>query len=325
MSVVLDGVAKSFGAVGALRDVDISIERNTLVALLGPSGCGKSTLLRIVAGFEQPDRGRVRIDGADVTAIPARERGIGFVAQQYALFPHLDVARNIGFALDVRNADRRRTAARVDELLALVRLDGYGKRMPRELSGGQKQRVALARALAAQPAILLLDEPFAALDLHVRRELRAWLRELHERTHTTTILVTHDADEAMELADRIVLLEDGRVAQIGSPHDLYHAPRSPFAMRFLGSATVLEHAERGPLYVRPHEFVVEPATFAGAFAGSIERVVALGARVRLDVLTTDGQRVSAELSDGEARRLAPAVGHSVFFAPRKAHTFAAAG
>jgi sulfate transport system ATP-binding protein len=325
MSVVIEGVDKRYGAVSALRGVDATVERNTLVALLGPSGCGKSTLLRIVAGFDRPDRGRIRIDGRDITDVPAQRRGIGFVAQNYALFPHMSVARNVGFALEVRGASRARVAARVAELLQLVRLEGYGARLPRELSGGQKQRVALARALAAEPAILLLDEPFGALDLHVRRELRAWLRDLHERTHTTTLLVTHDADEAMELADRIVLLENGRVAQAGTPQEVYRAPRSPFAMRFLGTANVLHDDGHATLYVRPHEFVVHDRPFAGSFAGVVRRIVALGSHVQIDVLTDDGQRVSADLSESEAQRVAAAVGQAVFLAPSRSHTFATAG
>ncbi len=212
MSIALEGISKTYDSVRALRGIDATVERNTLAALLGPSGCGKSTLLRIIAGFDHADAGRVLIDGTDVSDVPARRRGIGFVAQHYALFPHMTVGQNVSFALDVRGTSREQTTRRVSELLALVRLEGYESRLPRELSGGQKQRVALARALAPEPSILLLDEPFAALDLHVRRELRAWLRDLHERTHVTTILVTHDADEAMELADNIVLLEDGVVA-----------------------------------------------------------------------------------------------------------------
>lgn len=323
MSVVLNGVGKKYGDMHALCDVSATFERNALVALLGPSGCGKSTLLRVIAGFEQPDSGRLSIDGVDMAAVPSRRRGIGFVAQNYALFPHMTVAQNVAFALDVRGATRRRAAARVDELLALVRLTGYGPRLPRELSGGQRQRVALARALAAEPALLLLDEPFAALDLHVRRELRAWLRDLHETTRTTTILVTHDADEAMELADRIVLLDAGRVVQTGPPHELYATPQSPFALQFLGTANVLHADGHATLYVRPHDLRVENRPFGGAFAGSIQRIVALGSRVQIDILTADGRRVNAELTDIEAQGIEPAVGRSVYVAARRSHTFAA--
>jgi sulfate transport system ATP-binding protein len=324
MSIVLDGIAKAYGSVRALNGIDATVERNTLAALLGPSGCGKSTLLRIIAGFDHADSGQIRIDGTDVTNVPARRRGIGFVAQNYALFPHMTVGQNVGFALEVRGAARERTLQRVKELLALVRLEGYESRLPRELSGGQKQRVALARALAAEPSILLLDEPFAALDLHVRRELRAWLRDLHERTHVTTILVTHDADEAMELADSIVLLENGSIAQSGTPQELYAAPRSPFAMRFLGTANVLQRDDHAALYVRPHEFVLEDRPFTGAFAGSVRRIVTLGWRVQLDVLTDDGQSINAEITDGDAQRMAPHVGQRVFLSPRRAHSFATA-
>jgi sulfate transport system ATP-binding protein len=325
MSIVLDGITKTYGHVHALGSVSATIERNTLVALLGPSGCGKSTLLRIIAGLDHADRGAIAIDGTDVSNVPARRRGIGFVAQNYALFPHMTVGQNVAFALDVRGTNRQRSARRVKELLALVRLAGYEARLPRELSGGQKQRVALARALAAEPSILLLDEPFAALDLHVRRELRAWLRDLHERTHVTTILVTHDADEAMELADRIILLENGIVAQTGTPRELYAAPSSPFAMRFLGTANVLHGDDGSLVYVRPHEFVLEDRPFAGALAGCVHRVVELGWRVTLDVITDDGRTIHAEITDVEAGRLVPHVGARVFLAPRRAHTFAAAG
>jgi sulfate transport system ATP-binding protein len=324
MSIVFEGITKTYGPVAALKSVGATVERNTLVALLGPSGCGKSTLLRIIAGFDHADEGVIRIDGNDVSRVPARGRGVGFVAQNYALFPHMTVAANVGFALDVRKTARDRTARRVEELLALVRLEGYGSRLPRELSGGQRQRVALARALAAEPSILLLDEPFAALDLHVRRELRAWLRELHERTHVTTILVTHDADEAMELADNIILLENGRIAQTGTPQELYAAPQSPFAMRFLGTANVLNGEDEGALYVRPHEFELQDRPFTGALAGSVRRIVPLGWRVQIDLVTDDGQNISAEITDGEAQRIAPRVGQRVFLAPRRSHTFAEA-
>ncbi len=324
MSIVFEGITKTYGSAAALRNVDATVGRNSLAALLGPSGCGKSTLLRIIAGFDHADRGAIRIDGRDVSNVPARERGIGFVAQNYALFPHMTVGANVGFALDVRKTARERTARRVKELLALVRLEGYESRLPRELSGGQRQRVALARALAAEPSILLLDEPFAALDLHVRRELRAWLRELHERTHVTTILVTHDADEAMELADNIILLENGQVAQTGTPQELYAAPQSPFALHFLGTANVLNGDDRAALYVRPHEFELRDRPFAGALAGSIRRIVPLGWRVQIDVVTDDAQRISAEMTDAEAQRIAPHVGQRVFLAPRRSHTFATA-
>jgi sulfate transport system ATP-binding protein len=324
MSIIFEGITKTYGSVHALKSVGATVERNSLVALLGPSGCGKSTLLRIIAGFDHADRGAIRIDGKDVSNVPARGRGIGFVAQNYALFPHMTVGANVGFALDVRNLPRKDTARRVKELLALVHLEGYESRLPRELSGGQRQRVALARALAAEPSILLLDEPFAALDLHVRRELRVWLRELHERTHVTTILVTHDADEAMELADTIILLEDGSIAQTGTPQEVYAAPQSPFAMRFLGTANVLNGDDESALYVRPHELEVQDGPFPGAFAASVRRIVRLGWRVQIDVVTDDGQNLSAEITDGEAQRIAPHAGQRVYLAPRRSHTFAAA-
>jgi sulfate transport system ATP-binding protein len=292
--IVLDGVTKRFGRVHAVDDVSLTIEPGTLTAILGPSGCGKSTLLRLLAGFEPVDGGHVSLGGRDITDVPLRERNIGFVFQSYALFPHLNVEQNIAFPLDVRKSNRARTRERVRELLELVQLPGYERRFPHELSGGQRQRVALARALAAEPAILLLDEPFAALDVHVRRDLRAWLRELHEGVHVTTLLVTHDADEAMEIADQIVLMRDGRVEQAGTPLELYDRPVSPFALQFLGPANAV--ASDGHLrYVRPHEFRVESHAFEGSQPANVARIIELGSRRRVDLILPGGDAVSAEV------------------------------
>jgi sulfate transport system ATP-binding protein len=318
--VVLQGVSKLFGSIKALDDVSLTIPSGTLTAVLGPSGCGKSTLLRAIAGFEQINAGRVYLGDRDITATPLRERNIGFVFQSYALFPHLSVERNIAFALDVRKTGRETSLARVRELLDLVQLPGYEKRFPHELSGGQRQRVALARALAARPALLLLDEPFAALDMHVRRDLRTWLRDLHDAVHVTTLLVTHDADEAMEVADNLVLLNAGHVEQTGAPLALYHDPVSPFVMNFLGPANAL--AIDGAIrYVRPHNVRVRSEPFIGAQAARVARIVELGSRMRLELTVSGDVTVSAELSapfDGVA---GIGRGDTVYFSPVDEQSF----
>jgi sulfate transport system ATP-binding protein len=293
--IVLTGVTKAFGAVRAVDDVSLTIPSGALTAVLGPSGCGKSTLLRAIAGFEAVDAGTVRLGGRDITALPLRERNIGFVFQSYALFPHLTVERNVAFALDVRKTNAGAVRARVRELLDLVQLPGYEKRYPHELSGGQRQRVALARALAAGPALLLLDEPFAALDMHVRRDLRVWLRDLHDAVHVTTLLVTHDADEAMEIAETIVLMRGGRVEQTGTPLALYHEPASPFVMNFLGPANALA-GDGATRYVRPHEVRVSTKAFDGSQPARVERVVELGSRKRLELAAGDGASLNAEVT-----------------------------
>jgi sulfate transport system ATP-binding protein len=318
--VALSGVTKSFGAVRALDGVSLAIPSGTLAAVLGPSGCGKSTLLRAIAGFEEIDAGTVSLGNRDITATPLRDRNIGFVFQNYALFPHLTVERNIAFPLDVRKTQRDSIRARVRELLDLVQLAGYQKRYPHELSGGQRQRIALARALAANPAVLLLDEPFAALDMHVRRDLRTWLRELHQAVHVTTLLVTHDADEAMEIADRLVLLDAGRVEQVGSPLELYHDPASPFVMNFLGPANAL--AIDGAIrYVRPHDVRVCMEPFANSQPARVTRIIELGSRTRLELNVSGDVTVNAEIGvpfDGLA-----GIGHgdTVYFSPVDERSF----
>jgi sulfate transport system ATP-binding protein len=311
-TVVLDDVTKRFGAVTALDRISLTIEAGSLTALLGPSGCGKTTLLRAIAGFETIDAGHIGLDGVDITSVPLRKRNIGFVFQSYALFPHLTVERNIAFSLDVRHAGRDRSRERVRELLELVQLPGYEKRYPHELSGGQRQRVALARALAAEPSILLLDEPFAALDASVRRDLRAWLRQLHDEIHLTTVLVTHDAEEAMEIADALVLMQDGHVEQSGSPLDLYHAPVSPFALRFFGPANALADPA-GERYVRPHQIRVEPARFEGSSSARVVRVVELGSRRRFE-LGFGSSIVTAEVNLPNEPLARIVVGDIVYFA-----------
>jgi sulfate transport system ATP-binding protein len=319
-AVQLDGVTKSFGPVTALDRASLSIAPGTLTALLGPSGCGKTTLLRAIAGFEPIDAGRILLDGSDITRVPLRKRNIGFVFQNYALFPHLTVERNIAFSLDVRRAERERSRARVRELLDLVQLPGYEKRYPHELSGGQRQRIALARALAAEPLILLLDEPFAALDANVRRDLRTWLRELHDDIHMTTLLVTHDAEEAMEIADYLVLMQAGRVEQAGAPLELYHDPVSPFALRFFGPANALADSE-GVRYVRPHEICIRAQSFDGGSAARVARIVELGSRRRFDLAIGHDAVVHAEINLPDPAIEAIAVGDTVFYAAIEQRTF----
>jgi sulfate transport system ATP-binding protein len=249
--ICVEHLTKRFGDFTALDDVSLEVADGSLTALLGPSGSGKSTLLRVIAGLEQPDAGEVTITGERATHLPARKRDIGFVFQHYAAFKHMTVRDNVAFGLRIRKRDKAEIRARVDELLELVGLSGFHARYPSQLSGGQRQRMALARALAVQPRVLLLDEPFGALDANVRADLRAWLRRLHEEIHVTTVLVTHDQEEAMDVADRLVVLDEGRVQQAGAPRELYDRPANEVVLRFLGETTnVAGHT------VRPHDVEV---------------------------------------------------------------------
>ena len=282
MSIKIAGVGKTFGNFTALEGIDLDIATGELTALLGPSGGGKSTLLRIIAGLEVADVGSVEIEGVDATSLPARKRNVGFVFQHYAAFRHLTVAGNVGFGLKIRKRPRREIKTRVAELLELVHLSQFADRLPAQLSGGQRQRMALARALAIEPTVLLLDEPFGALDANVRKELRAWLRRLHDEVHVTTVFVTHDQEEALEVADRIVVINQGRIEQIGPPHELYDHPASEFVMSFLGPVTTLD----GHL-VRPHDLEIETHPFGDAYPGRIERFNRVGFEVRLDVRLTE--------------------------------------
>jgi len=298
MAIEALNISKRFGDFVALDDVSVEVPAGSLTALLGPSGGGKSTLLRIIAGLESPDSGQVCIEGRDMTGITPQERGVGFVFQHYAAFKHMTVRQNVAFGLSIRKRPKREIARRVDELLGLVQLSQFADRYPSELSGGQRQRMALARALAVEPSVLLLDEPFGALDANVREELRAWLRRLHLEMPVTTLFVTHDQEEAMELADQIVVISHGKVEQTGTPTELYDTPANDFVMNFIGPVTKLD----GEL-VRPHDvqLLIEPS--ASADEAVVDRIVRLGFEVRVELSLADGQPVSAQLPRTEAEQL----------------------
>jgi len=307
MSIIVRNVSKSFGAFEALRDVSVEIPTGTLMALLGPSGGGKSTLLRIIAGLEVPEAGTVEIFGVDSTDLPPQRRNVGFVFQHYAAFKHMTVEKNVAFGLEVRKLPRAEIRRRVRELLELVHLDQFSHRYPSELSGGQRQRMALARALAVQPQVLLLDEPFGALDAQVRKELRAWLRRLHDDVRVTTVFVTHDQEEAMEVADEIVVINRGAVEQVGTPDQLYDEPANDFVMSFIGPVTRL-----GGRLVRPHDLELSHRPGSGSVPATVVRVVRIGFEVRIDVRTVDGEDVSVQLTRGEAADLGLEPGTLVF-------------
>jgi sulfate transport system ATP-binding protein len=276
--VVVEGISKRFGSRGVLDRVSLEVPKGKLFVLLGPSGGGKSTLLRVIAGLERPDTGSIRIDGVDVTKVPARSRDIGFCFQHYAPFRHLSVFENVAFGLRLRRLPSEKIKRHVGELLDLVRLEGEVSSFPSQLSGGQLQRMALARALAVRPRVLLLDEPFGALDATVRKELRAWLRNLHERVRITTILVTHDQDEALEVADRLAVMDQGRLAQEGPPAELYDHPANEFVFRFLGPATRFQGS-----WVRPHDLQLSLSPSPGAVEAIVDRVVDLGFEIRVEL------------------------------------------
>ncbi len=311
MSIEIRNVGKRFGDFVALDDVTLEVETGSLTALLGPSGSGKSTLLRIVAGLERPDAGSVALDGEDVTARAPQARGIGFVFQHYAAFKHMTVRKNVAFGLEIRRRPKAEVAERVDELLHLVQLHGLADRYPAQLSGGQRQRMALARALAVEPSVLLLDEPFGALDARVRKELRVWLRRLHDEQDVTTVIVTHDQEEAMDVADRIALIHEGRIQQIGEPRELYDAPANDFVMTFFGPVVRTE----GGL-VRPHDLELSLDERPGASEAMVARVVHLGFEVRVDLLDGNGRAFSTQLTRDEEAELELERGQIVFVSPR---------
>jgi sulfate transport system ATP-binding protein len=356
MSIELTHISKSFGGYQALRDVSLSVKDGELLALLGPSGSGKTTLLRIIAGLETPtgdSRTRIRFHEQDVAHFPASQRRVGFVFQHYGLFRHMSVIENVAFGLRVRprhdRPAREEIERRVHELLALVQLDGLGKRFPSQLSGGQRQRVALARALAVEPRVLLLDEPFGALDAKVRQGLRAWLRRLHEEIHITSILVTHDQEEALEVADRVVVMNEGRIEQIGTPEDVFHRPATRFVMEFLGQVNVFhgrvhkgktllggmtldaphvfaKDNQSAVVYMRPHELDIKLwPNGAPNMEAKIERLNPAGAVAKVTARTSHGQRLLIDLSLDTYHHLHLREGDRVFVYPKNARTFAADG
>ena len=313
-------ITKQFNGFTALRDVSVTIPEGSLTALLGPSGSGKSTLLRVIAGLEEPESGQVLIGTDDVTDRPARARGVGMVFQHYAAFKHMTVRDNVAFGLTIRKRPRAEIDKRVHELLELVQLEGLAKRYPAQLSGGQRQRMALARALAVEPSVLLLDEPFGALDARVRKELRSWLRRLHDEVHVTTIIVTHDQEEAMEVAGQVVVLNEGRIEQIGSPRELYDAPANEFVMSFVGPVNRL-----GETFVRPHDVDLRLEPEDGTFEAMVERVVHLGFEVRVELVRDDGQHLLAQLTQEVAEQLELARGQIVYVRSSRETVFSRSG
>jgi sulfate/thiosulfate transport system ATP-binding protein len=342
--IAIRGLTRRFGAFTALDDVSLDVPGGGLVALLGPSGSGKTTLLRILSGLDHADHGTVALDGIDLATQPVRQRNVGLVFQHYALFRHLDVYENIAFALRVRSRPRAEVDARVRELLALIQLENLERRLPSQLSGGQRQRVALARALAARPRVLLLDEPFGALDAQVRAELRGWLRRLHHEIQLTTVFVTHDQDEAFEVADRVVVMNRGKIEQIGAPAEVLAHPANAFVMRFLGHVNVLdaEFADgrarvgdvtldvashdgdtRGRLYIRPHDVALTRAPGDGALPARIVRITPLSRGLQIELqVPAIGARLRADLDWERGTALALRDGEDVFLSLRQARVFA---
>ena len=359
MGIEIRNVSKQFGNFQALGDVSLDIESGELVALLGPSGCGKTTLLRIIAGLETPDQGSILFSGEDTTDVHVRERGVGFVFQHYALFRHMTVFENVAFGLRVKPRALRPNEAqikeKVHELLGLVQLDWLADRFPSQLSGGQRQRIALARALAVEPKVLLLDEPFGALDAKVRKELRRWLRRLHDDLHVTSIFVTHDQEEALEVADRVVLMNAGKVEQIGSPQQVWDHPASPFVYGFLGDVNLFhgrahegevqldgmkldspEHSgaqnAKALAYVRPHDLEVERYTpGATGLVATLDRAIVIGPIARLELVPVEfvqqsaSPLVEAQMPSQQFRNMGLKEGDKLVLTPRKARVFVAAG
>ena len=316
MSIAALRITKSFDDFVALDDVSVDVAKGSLTALLGPSGSGKSTLLRIVAGLESADAGSVVIDGVDVTGRPPQDRGVGFVFQHYAAFKHMTVYDNVAFGLKIRKRPKAEIADRVHRLLKLVQLEGLAKRYPSQLSGGQRQRMGLARALAIDPAVLLLDEPFGALDARVRAELREWLRRLHDETQTTTVIVTHDQEEAMDVADQVAVMSNGRIEQVGSPRAVYEEPANEFVMTFVGQAHRL-----GDTFVRPHDLEVTLEPNGATREVMIERVVHLGFDVRVELVDGAGERLSVQTTRDHAELLELAPRQIVYVRPTRHTTF----
>ena len=346
MKIEIKNLSKSFGAFRALRDIDLTIESGELVTLLGPSGSGKTTLLRIIGGLESPDSGSVWFDGHDATERSARDRRVGFVFQHYALFRNMSVFDNVAFGLHVRpnRPPKKEIAERVDHLLALVQMRGFERRRPAQLSGGQRQRVALARALAVEPKVLLLDEPFGALDAQVRRELRRWLRHLHDEMNVTGVFVTHDQDEALEVADRVVVMNTGAIEQVGVPMEIYDKPATPFVYQFIGNVNRVPcviaggaarlgtlaiplngaHVPDGThatVFFRPHDLKLAPAGSASGISATIRHISVLGANVRIDLAADDDLPLEAELPRVQFDELTLKHGDKVVVAPNDPKIF----
>ncbi len=316
MSISIRNVSKKFGEFVALDGVTIEVESGSLTALLGPSGSGKSTLLRVIAGLEVPDGGSVFISEQNVTGRAPQDRGVGFVFQHYAAFKHMTVHDNVAFGLSIRKRPKAEIRERVKELLDLVQLDGLAHRYPAQLSGGQRQRMGLARALAVDPSVLLLDEPFGALDARVRAELRDWLRRLHDETHTTTVIVTHDQEEAMEVADEVVVMNRGRVEQVAGPRDLYERPANEFVMSFVGQVNRLDDA-----FVRPHDLELTLEPNGTTREAMIERIIHLGFEVRVELVRDDGETLSAQLTREQVEGLELQHGQIVYVRPTRQTVF----
>jgi sulfate transport system ATP-binding protein len=332
VGIAVENVSKRFGSFQAVDQVSLEIKSGSLVALLGPSGSGKSTLLRLISGLETPDTGRIWITGNDATHQSVQNRNIGFVFQHYALFKHLTVRKNIAFGLELRKAPSAKVKARVEELLELVHLSGMGDRYPSQLSGGQRQRVALARALAVEPKVLLLDEPFGALDAKVRKDLRAWLRRLHDEVHVTTVFVTHDQEEAMEVSDEIVVMNKGRVEQVGTPAEIYDHPASAFVMSFIGPVNVLPSSSQifqnggfdsanPEIFLRPHDVVVETKPNGAAVNATVKRIIHLGWEIQVELTLDDGQEVIMNLTRERFDELKLEPQQRVYVKPKEAKAF----
>ena len=336
MGIRVANVSKRFGDFHAVDSVSVDVESGSLVALLGPSGSGKSTLLRLIAGLEQADTGRIWITGEEATERSVQDRQVGFVFQHFALFKHRTVRQNVAFGLELRQWKREAIRRRVDELLDLVQLQGYGSRFPSQLSGGQRQRVALARALAVQPRVLLLDEPFSALDAKVRKELRAWLRNLHDEMHVTTVIVTHDQEEAMEVADKIVVMNEGRIEQIGTPAEIYDHPATPFVMGFVGAVNVLPSgtlplpepgnpaaaSDPSPqVFIRPHDLELFREQQQGTVPAQLRRLSHLGRDVQAELVLADGQVITAQIPRERMNFSAFELGDRLHVRSREARTF----
>jgi sulfate/thiosulfate transport system ATP-binding protein len=332
VGIAVENISKCFGNFQAVDRATLEIGQGSLIALLGPSGSGKSTLLRLMAGLETPDEGRLWLAGRDATRQTVRERNIGFVFQNYALFKHLTIGQNIAFGLEIRSISGSKVKKKVAELLDLIQLSGLGDRYPAQLSGGQRQRVALARALAIEPKILLLDEPFGALDAKVRKDLRAWLRQLHDRSHVTTVFVTHDRSDAMAVADKIAIMNKGYIEQVGTPSEIYHRPANAFVMGFIGPVNVLPSSlnifqnkrfetTSPQMFLRPQDIAIETISNTSTVAAKVNRVTHLGSEIQAELALDDGQVITALLTRERFDELQLEPQQQVFVKPKAAKSF----